>query len=610
MGKIHRNALKPGYQLHWYTMKEILGQGGFGITYLAHDNNLDKDVAIKEYLPIELAVREGDSSIQPVTEDRGKNYKWGLDRFIKEAQTLAKFGHPNIVRVYSVFEENNTAYMVMEYEHGESLQEILTRRKTLEEAELLSILIPILGGLAIVHKSEFIHRDIKPANIFVRKDGSPVLLDFGSARQALVEQTKTLTSLVSPGYAPFEQYYSKGESQGPWTDIYGMGATLYRAVAGIAPMDAVDRSKSILDRLKDNFVPAVEIGKDKYSVRFLKAIDHALKFKPQERPQTLSQWKAEFGIRDDLAEIKRLEIMEDQVTQPGTQATEKPPSRWRPLTETSLIVFVAGTIALASTLVFYYQEDINELISLYLPGTIEPEVKPSAEKVVLAEQKAEEEAARIKKEQEITKLLKLAEEDISANRFIDPPGVNALEHYLKILELAPDNSAAQAGKQSIFQHFLQSAEAFIKEQQFDEADRALLKADITEPDSREVKLARLRLDNAKAEQIVMEEERKRLEEEQKKLAEDKKRKEEEEREKQLAEEQKRKEEEEKAKQLAELEKQRQEERSRIEEEEKIKEETKSKRMEEVARRLSAIYPGGSWSFNNNLECSAFVPPSP
>ena len=114
MGKIHRNALKPGYKLHWYTIKEILGQGGFGITYLAHDTNLDKDVAIKEYLPIELAVREGDDSVQPVTEDRGKNYQWGLDRFIKEAQTLAKFAHPNIVRVYSVFEENNTAYMAME----------------------------------------------------------------------------------------------------------------------------------------------------------------------------------------------------------------------------------------------------------------------------------------------------------------------------------------------------------------------------------------------------------------------------------------------------------------------------------------------------------------
>jgi Serine/threonine protein kinase len=219
--KIHRNSLKPGHKLHWYRIEKILGQGGFGITYLAHDFNLDRQVAIKEYLPIELAVREGDFSIHPVSEDHGEKFRWGRDRFITEARTLAKFKHPNIVHVLNVFEANNTAYMVMEYEQGESLQDILSRRKTLEEAELINILIPVLGGLQKVHEAGFIHRDIKPANIFIRMDGSPVLLDFGSARQALGIATQTLTSLVSPGYAPYEQYYSKSDQQGPWTDIYG-----------------------------------------------------------------------------------------------------------------------------------------------------------------------------------------------------------------------------------------------------------------------------------------------------------------------------------------------------------------------------------------------------
>ena len=161
---------------------KILGQGGFGITYLAYDSNLDEDVAIKEYLPIELAVREGDYSVHPVSEDHGNNFQWGLERFISEARTLTRFKHPNIVRVRNVFEDNNTAYMVMEYEEGESLQELLSRRKTMEEAEILNILLPILGGLQLIHEKKFIHRDIKPANIFIRKDGSPVLLDFGSAR--------------------------------------------------------------------------------------------------------------------------------------------------------------------------------------------------------------------------------------------------------------------------------------------------------------------------------------------------------------------------------------------------------------------------------------------
>jgi len=293
-GKIHRNSLKPGHKILWYEIKEVLGQGGFGITYLAYDPNLEKHVAIKEYLPIELAVREGDFSVHPVTEDRGKQYKWGLDRFIAEARTLSKFDHPNIVRVLSVTEENNTAYMVMAYEHGQSLQEKLKGKKTLGEAELLKILIPILGGLEQIHSAGFIHRDIKPDNIFIRNDGSPVLLDFGSARQALGEKTKTLTSLVSPGYAPFEQYFSKSDEQGEWTDIYGLGATLYRGVTGVVPLDAVDRSNAILNTSKDIIVTAVEIGKDKYSERFLKAIDHALNFKPKDRPQSIAVWRNEF----------------------------------------------------------------------------------------------------------------------------------------------------------------------------------------------------------------------------------------------------------------------------------------------------------------------------
>ncbi len=602
--KIHRNALKSGYQLHWYTIKEILGQGGFGITYLAHDNNLNEDVAIKEYLPIELAVREGDDSVQPVTEDRGENYQWGLERFIKEAQTLSKFKHPNIVRVRNIFEENNTAYMVMEYEHGESLQDILTRRKTLEEAELLLILVPILGGLALVHQAGFIHRDIKPANIFIRRDGSPVLIDFGSARQALGEHTKTLTSLVSPGYAPFEQYYSRGESQGAWTDIYGLGATLYRAVAGIAPMDAVDRSRSIHEASKDTFVSATEAGKGKYSARFLKAVDHALRFKPIERPQSLAAWKMEFGIKDDLAAIKHLEIMEKAVTQPGTKVVTRPPSRLRPLTATLIIVFILCIV------VFYFQDTFKALINPYLPETIQPEiaeVKPSPEEIAQAEQRA-------KQEQEIIRLLDKAEVDFNASRFIDPPGQNALEGYLKVLELDPDNTDAEEGKERIFKYFLDSANTFIQAQQFDEAARALLKADITEPDSREVKLVRLRLDELRTEfeakQLALEAKRKHMEEEQKKLAEEQKRKAEEEA-KLVAEEQRRKAEEEamqlaeeqrrkavEERQLADMEKQRQEE-ERLSNEAKAREEAEAKARAEAeqAKQLLRESSVGSWTMN-------------
>ena len=240
-------------------IKKILGQGGFGITYLAEDTNLNQTVAIKEYLPIEFAVRTGDDSVQPVSGEHGDTYHWGLERFMNEAQTLARFKHPGIVRVLAVFQENNSAYMVMEFEQGQGLHEILKQRKTLPEDELTAYILPILDGLEAIHKLQFVHRDIKPANIYIRDDGSPVLLDFGSARQSLKEQTRTLTSMVSPGYAPFEQYTGKSDKQGPWTDIYGLGATMYRCVTGISPVESMARSESIIHTGKDVFVTAGEI---------------------------------------------------------------------------------------------------------------------------------------------------------------------------------------------------------------------------------------------------------------------------------------------------------------------------------------------------------------
>ncbi len=279
------NALAAGHKLQEYVVQSVLGMGGFGITYLAHDSNLNMRVAIKEYLPASLAVRIGDSTVHPKSVAEAETYRWGLNRFLLEAQTLARFRHPNIVRVLRFFEGNGTAYMVMEYEDGQNLGAYLQARPLAkDEPTLLQLLLPLLDGLKRVHAQNFLHRDIKPTNIFVRLDGTPVLLDFGSARLAVGGKAQHLTTVYTPGYAPFEQYFSDGK-QGPWTDIYALGAILYWCVTGSKPVDAASRVK------KDTMVPAVTVGSGRFSAGFLSAIDQALAIDEEQRPQTVEAWQ-------------------------------------------------------------------------------------------------------------------------------------------------------------------------------------------------------------------------------------------------------------------------------------------------------------------------------
>ena len=216
--------------------------------------------------------------------------EWGLERFIREAKTLSKFNHPNIVRVHTVFEANNTAYMVMSYEKGVTFQEIVKKGQPSED-DLTDMIMGILDGLEGMHAEGFIHRDIKPGNIFIRADGSALLLDFGSARQAIGEETHTLTKVASPGYAPFEQYYGRSDMQGPWTDIYGLGATLYRAITGEAPIDATFRNRSSGEEAIQEVVDVLDKYSDKYSPFLLRAVEHAIRTNHRDRPQTVAEWR-------------------------------------------------------------------------------------------------------------------------------------------------------------------------------------------------------------------------------------------------------------------------------------------------------------------------------
>jgi serine/threonine protein kinase len=288
MSQDHLFALPQGYELLGYRFREVLGSGGYGITYRGEEIALGRAVAIKEYLPGTFARRASDGvTVKPRDTKQQELFGWGIERFRQEAETLVQLQHPNIVRVLRYFAANGTAYIVMVYEKGTSLGERLRDGATLPEPELRAVLDPLLSGLEVVHKARFLHRDVKPDNIYLRDDGSPVLLDFGSARQAIGARTQAITSIVSPGYSPFEQYGKSAGDQGPWTDIYALGATLYRCIAGKRPPPALDRIAN-----KAPVEPAAELGQGDYDPALLKAIDASLAIRAEERPQDVAAFRA------------------------------------------------------------------------------------------------------------------------------------------------------------------------------------------------------------------------------------------------------------------------------------------------------------------------------
>lgn len=297
MNETYHNALPAGTRIDSYEIQDILGVGGFGVTYKGYDHDLHCFVAIKEYLPEGLALRADGTTVIPRSENDKTYYQHGLKRFLEEARILARFKERSIVRVTRFLEANGTGYLLMDYEEGESLAQLLQRCGILNEQEVYAILVPVLHGLRTVHAAGIMHRDIKPGNIFLRKDGSPVLLDFGAARQALSGQTVALTQIVTPGYGPFEQYGSS-ERQGPWTDLYALGATLYHCIAGKAPPKAPDRIAALHDGAPDPIKPAIEIGAGRYNKTLLELIDAMLAPLAKDRPQSAD---------DALARLQQIE---------------------------------------------------------------------------------------------------------------------------------------------------------------------------------------------------------------------------------------------------------------------------------------------------------------
>jgi serine/threonine protein kinase len=282
----YNHALSKGTRIDSYEVQDVLGVGGFGITYRAHDHTLNQTVAIKEYLPDGLAYRLPDGeTLTHRSETDVKHYRYGLDRFLDEARTLAKFRDPSIVRVIRFIEANGTAYLVMDFESGDSLAQRLRARGVLSGDEILAMLGPLLQGLRNVHAEQFLHRDVKPANIVLRSEGTPVLLDFGAARLALGEHTKALTAMVTPGYAPFEQYHTK-DRQGPWTDLYSVGATIYHCMTGMPPAAATERVAALYDGEADPVARPLELASQSYSPLLLETVRWLLAPHAKDRPQS------------------------------------------------------------------------------------------------------------------------------------------------------------------------------------------------------------------------------------------------------------------------------------------------------------------------------------
>ncbi len=297
MSEYHSQALPTGTHLGEYRIERVLGHGGFGITYLAQDVNLQTPVAIKEFLPAETAYRDNDSKVRALSSGHQEFFEWGLERFIDEARVLARFRHPSIIQVYRFLQENETAYLVTEYCEGEPLDRLLEREGRLDEARVQALINPLLDALEQLHAQDVIHRDIKPGNIYLRTDGTPVLLDFGSARQAFGARSRSMTSVVSAGYAPIEQYSSRGK-QGPWTDLYGLGATLYRCVTGQTPPEASERI------VEDELVPAVNTADNSYPRLLLESIDAALAVRSEQRLQSVGKFSEKLNVKQPKSAAK------------------------------------------------------------------------------------------------------------------------------------------------------------------------------------------------------------------------------------------------------------------------------------------------------------------
>ncbi|MET0858451.1 MAG: serine/threonine-protein kinase [Telluria sp.] len=350
------HALPNGSCLGEFEITGLLGEGGFGIVYLAYDNSLERHVALKEYMPSAFAARTTEARVSVRSEQNADSFQAGLRSFVNEARMLAQFDHPSLVKVYRFWEANGTAYMVMPFYTGPTLKQALLALTTPpDEAWLKALLAPLLDALDLIHHQQCFHRDIAPDNILMLEDGRPLLLDFGAARRAIGGMNQAFTVILKQGYAPIEQYAEMpGMRQGAWTDLYALASVVHFAIDGHPPPPAVARM------MADPYVPLAERFADRFSAGFLTAIDRALAFKPDDRPQSVAEMRTLLGLDAGVPQrvaapvsVAAAPIASPAPPSPATQASDarppaaesaasKPPRRHLALAGIAAAVLVAS----------------------------------------------------------------------------------------------------------------------------------------------------------------------------------------------------------------------------------------------------------------------------
>ena len=398
----------------------------------------------------------------PYSSADAQDYHWGLTRFLDEARTLARFDHPHLNKVHRFFEGNGTAYMVLEYIRGETLADRLSREPNSGEAALLRLLDEVLSGLAVMHEAGYVHRDIKPGNLMLREeDGSAVVLDFGAARQAVGQRSKPITSILTPGYAPMEQYDGRVDRVGPWTDLYALGMVAYRCISGMRDgelPDAVARKLAQTDGGAD-LMPAVEAGKGKYSPGLLEAIDWAMEVDGEARPQGVSAWRA--ALAGGGISRHRTPGPAPRDTAHPAQGGAPPRSGWRGAGMALAAVVVV--VALGVWQGWRMDRGALETGTQQAGTTAQTQAESQAPDT---EAPGPDEALA---DAEVTRLLAAAEADLAARRLTRPVGNNAWEKYQQVLSLSPAHPAGMAGMARVIESYLALFDEALAQGELDKA---------------------------------------------------------------------------------------------------------------------------------------------